>query len=58
MSQKLVSARYSHIGVNLIKIRLDISVSLRSSPIQLLEIGEERRETEISSLVLIRLYWR
>ena len=35
---------------NLIKIRLDISVSLRSSPIQ-----EERRETEISSLILIRL---
>ena len=35
---------------NLIKIRLDISASLRSSP-----IGEERREAEISSLILIRL---
>ena len=46
-----------HLGVfdslekkaNLIKIRFDISISLRSSPIQ------ERRETEISSLILIRL---
>ena len=30
----------------LVKIRLDISISLRSSV-----IGEERRETEISSLI-------
>ena len=39
---------------NLIKMRLDISVTLRFPPF-LYNSEEERRETEISSLILIRL---
>ena len=46
---KIISTRKNfdqgHILINLIEIRLDISVSLRSSP------------TEISSLILIRLHF-
>ena len=41
---------------NLIKIRLDISVTLRFSPFSYDWIVDERRETEISSLILIRLF--
>ena len=41
---------------NLIKMRLDISVTLRFPPFLYNSwIEEERRETEISSLILIRL---
>ena len=40
-----------HKFINLIKIRHDISLTLRSSTIR----GEKRRVTEISSLILIRL---
>ena len=44
-------------NINLIKMRLDISVTLRFPPFlyNSIWIEEERRETETSSLILIRL---